>query len=145
MKVNKQAVFASYTRRPTLIYISAHVSSPRVFGVYSWGRVSTDESFLHQLEHPHLVHNIVRPVAPHVYPNPLLLCLTRSLTLQIRLLGSLVTTLARYRISQRASVHAVRGQGVVPACPTSVAYTHSIHPTVSSIVCHTFLTPLLAY
>ena len=40
MKVNEQAV-ASYTRRPTLIYISAHVSSPRVFGVYSRGRVST--------------------------------------------------------------------------------------------------------
>ena len=28
-----------------------------------------DESFLHQLEHPHLVHNIVRPVAPRI-PQP---------------------------------------------------------------------------
>jgi hypothetical protein len=111
-------------------------NSPQTTGFYVQTPDGADMQSIMCIYHPDLVHSIVRPdgltPAMHVH-----LTLPES-TVRIIHNRRSTSTLARYRKSQRVSVHAVRGQGVDPACPTSVTYT-PIYPP------HRFLLPHTLY
>ena len=102
------------------------------------GRVSTDESFLHQLGHPHLVHSIVRPVSPR----------------DVRISQP---NFAMFDTQSHPLFHLHIGEiphisGSVRACRSRERYCSGlpnfsgVYPilSASSIACPTFPTPLLA-